>query len=175
MSVDKTTKITLLEQEKKAKGHLYISSGKLRMEFEGAEKSTLIVNKKNLWAVTYPPAEFKDAAIQVIHADTSTKKARSKNFVAMLTQGGILKYFNASGAQKENGAVLFFLTPKQELTDFKRAQVRVSSDGKKLLALNYWDDRDNETRLEFSDVKFEKLDAKLFEFTPPTNADVMNL
>lgn len=177
MSVEKITKIPLLEQERKAKGKLWISAGKLRMELEGAEKSLLVVNKKSLWAVTYPPPEFKDAAIQVIKSDMSTKKGRSKNFVSLLTQGGFLKFFTATAAQKESdGSVVFFLTPKQEQVDFKRAQLKVSEDGKKLLGLNYWDDRDNETRLDFSDVKFEKnLDQKLFQFTPPSNADVIVL
>lgn len=177
MKVIKTTKIPLLNQERKLSGYLWISTGRMRMELEGAEKTLLVVNKKNLWAVTYPPAEFKDAAVQVIKADTSTKKGRSQNFVALLSQGGFLKFFNPTGIQKyPDGEVLFYLSPKQELTDFKRAQVRVSKDGKKIIFLNYWDDRDNETRLEFSDVKFQKkiLD-KLFTFSPPANADVLGI
>src|SRR3989338_5392789 len=100
MKVKKTTKIPLLEQERHAKGTLWISNGRLRMELEGAEKSLLVVNKKNLWAITYPPAEFKDAAVQVIRADTSTKKGRSQNFVALLSQGGFLKFFNATAVEK---------------------------------------------------------------------------
>jgi outer membrane lipoprotein-sorting protein len=175
MKVSKTIKIPLLEQERKAEGSLLISKGRLRMELNGSEKTLLIVNKKHLWAVTYPPAEFKDAAIQVVKADTSTKKGRAQSFVTLFSQGGFLKFFTATAAQKDkNGDVLFFLAPKQEVTDFKRAQVLVSGDGKKLLALNYWDDRDNETRLEFTDVKFEKkIDEKLFNYTPPANADVL--
>ncbi len=177
MKVEKTTKIPLLEQERKATGTLWISAGRLRMELEGAEKSLLVVNKNNLWAVTFPPAEFKEAAVSVIKANTSTKKGRSHNFVSLFSMGGIMKFFDATASQHEgNGDVLFFLSPKQEQTDFRRAQVRVSSDGKKLLALNYWDDRDNETRMEFSNLKFEnKMDEKLFNYIPPANAEIVNM
>ena len=36
--------------------------------------------------------------------------------------------------------------------------------------------RDNETRMEFSDVKFEKkLDQKLFDYLPPKNADILTI
>lgn len=177
MKVEKTTKIPMLDQERKTTGTVWISAGRLRMELDGSEKSLLVVNKQNLWAVTYPAAEFKDAALQVIKANTSTKKGRSQSALSMLTMGGLTKFFDATAAQTEaNGDVLFFLSPKQEQTDLRRAQVRVSSDGKKLLGLNYWDDRDNETRMVFSDVKFvNKVDDKLFNYTPPANADVMNM
>jgi len=177
MKVTKITKIPLLDQERKTSGTAWISSGRLRMELDGSEKSLLVVNKHNLWAVTYPPAEFKDAALQVIKANTSTKKGRSQSAISLLSMGGLTKFFDATAAQTEaNGDVLFFLSPKQEQTDLRRAQALVSADGKKLLALNYWDDRDNETRMVFTDVKFvKKADDKLFDYTPPANADVMNL
>lgn len=177
MKVEKTTKIPMLDQERKTTGTVWISAGRLRMELEGSEKSLLVVNKRNLWAITYPPAEFKDAALQVIKADTSTKKGRSQSALSLLIMGGLTKFFDATAAQTEdNGDVLFFLSPKQEQTDLRRAQVRVSSDGKKLLGLNYWDDRDNETRMVFTDVKFvNKVDDKLFNYTPPANADVMTM
>jgi outer membrane lipoprotein-sorting protein len=177
MKVERITKNALLEQEHKVAGHLWISSGKLRMELEGEEKTLLVVNKKSLWAVTYPPADFKDAPIQVIIADAASKKGRSKNLVTLLSQGGFLKFFMPTGVEKQpSGEVLFFLNPRQEHGDFKRAQVKVTGDGKKLITFNYWDDRDNEVRMNFSDVKFEKLmDDKLFNYTPPPNAELMNL
>lgn len=177
MKVEKITKIPLLDQERRTSGKIWISAGRLRMELEGPEKSLLVVNKQSLWAVTYPPAEFKDAALQVIKASTATKKGRSQSLIGLLSMGGLLKFFDATAAQTDpSGEVLFFLSPKHEQTDFKRAQARVSADGKKLVALNYWDDRDNETRMIFTEISFvKKLDDKLFTYTPPSNADVMNL
>jgi outer membrane lipoprotein-sorting protein len=177
MKVEKITKLSVLEQERTTHGSLWLSGGKVRLELEGSEKSLLVVNKKNLWAVTFPPAEFKDAAISVIKADTSTRKGRSHSFVTLLSLGGFLKFFTPTGVTKEkSGDVVFFLSPKQEQVDFRRAQVRVSSDGKRLLELKYWDDRDNEVSMKFTQIKFvEKIEDKVFDYTPPKNADVMDI
>lgn len=177
MSVHKTIKVALLEQERKTQGQLWISKGRLRMELDGSEKTLLVVNKKYLWAITYPPAEFKDSALNVVRADVTSKKGQAQNFVALLTQGGLLKFFSATAVQRESGGnVLFFLSPKQDVSDFKRAQVTVSKDGAKLLELSYWDDRDNETHLYFSDISFtSKADEKLFEYVPPPKTDVMTI
>lgn len=177
MSVDKVVKIPLLGQERKTHGKLWISSGRVRMTLDGSEKTLLIVNKINIWAVTFPPVEFKDAAIQVIKADAAAKNGKSQNLIAVLSRGGFLKFFVASAVQKEpGGSVVFFLNPRREVTEFKRAQVKISNDGKKLLELNYWDDRDNETRFSFSDFKFDKKpDDKMFIYSPPANAEILNL
>lgn len=179
MDVDKTLKLGLLGSERKSKGKLHLSRGRVRMELEGDEKTLLVVNKKNLWAVTFPPAEFKDAAVQVIKGDLGNKKAKSKTdtAVGLLTQGGILKSFKPTGAQANtDGSTIYFLQPLQSQSDFKRAQIAVSKDGSMILGLRYWDDRDNETSFEFSDVKFgKKADDQLFTYTPPKNADVMAL
>ena len=177
MKVDKTLKLGLLNQERKASGKLFLSGGRVRLELDGSEKSLLVVNKQNLWAVTYPPPEFKNAAIQVIKGDTTSKKARSQSMVGLLSSGGFLKFFAPTGVQtSDDGAQVFFLQPRTDQTDFKRAQMTVSKDGKRILQLRYWDDRDNETNFMFSDVKFgAKVDDKLFNYSPPANADVMNL
>jgi len=177
MTVDKITRIPLLDQERKSTGRLLISAGRLRMEMQGNDKTLLVVNKQNLWAVTFPAPEFKDGPLQVIQTNTSTKKGRSQGFVTLLSQGGFLKFFIATGAQKDDkGNVLFFLSPKEEQVDFKRAQIKVSGDGKKMLAISYWDDRDNETRMEFSDIKSEaKLSNDLFNYTPPAGAEILKI
>lgn len=176
--VEKNLKLGLLGQERRSKGKLWMSDGRLRMELEGSEKSLLVIDKKNLWAVTYPEAEFKDAPVQVIKGETSSKKGRSQNMVSLLTQGGFLKFFKATAVQKDpNGESVYFLVPGKEQTDFKRAQIRVSKDGQQILELSYWDARDNETRFKFISTSFgtKSLDDKLFKFTPPPNSSVMPL
>ena len=177
MDVQKNLKLGLLGQEKKSTGHIWISSGKLRMELEGTEKTLLIVNKKNLFAVTFPAAEFKDAPTQVIKADMGTKKGRSQNLLSILTTGGVLKFFTAPSVQLiPNGEKVFFLQPKSDQVDFKRAQLRTAKDGKAITELKYWDVQDNETDLVFSDIKFgTKIPATQFNFVPPEKAEYLTL
>jgi outer membrane lipoprotein-sorting protein len=177
MRVEKTLKAGLLNQVRKASGKLFLSGGRVRLELEGSEKTLLVVNKQNLWAVTYPGPEFKNAAIQVIKGDTTSKKTHSQSMVGLLSLGGFLKFFSPTGVQvNADGSQVYFLQPRAEQTDFKRAQLTVSKDGKRILQLRYWDERDNETDFLFSDVKFgAKVDDKMFNYSPPANADVMNL
>ncbi len=177
MKVAKTLKLGLLGEERKSSGKMTIASGQLRLELEGAEKTLLVVNKKNLWAVTFPPPEFKDAVVQVIKAETSSTKAKSQALTGLLGAGDFTKSFKATAVQTtEQGDANYFLSPVKDQADFKRAQLRVSKDGQQIVELKYWDERDNETAFEFSDTIFgKKADPKLFDYTPPANADVMTL
>lgn len=177
MDVEKKLILGLLNEKRDSKGRLFVSMGRMRMELEGSEKTLLIVNLKKLWAVTYPPAEFKDAALQVITGAVDSKKGQTHAMIGLLAQGGLLKFFQPTGMQKkETGEALYFLQPVKAQTDFKRMQLTLSKDGKSIAELRYWDERDNESHFSFSNVEFgKKLDDKLFIFTPPANADVMQL
>lgn len=177
MKVTRVSKVPDLGLERNTNGTLWISKGRLRMELDGDQKSLLVVNKKNLWAVTYPDADFGDGKVQVIRADTSSKKGRSQNLLTLLSQGGFLKFFIAAAVERQkNGDVLFFLSPREEQAEFKRAQIKVSANGKELKLLKYWDANGNEVEMTFSEFKKESsIDNGKFEYTPPANADVMSL
>lgn len=180
MTVQKTVRVALLDQVRKAKGRLLLSSGRLRMELDGQEKTLLVINKKHLWAVTFPPEDFKTAAVQVIKRNMSQetgKPGKPKNIIALLMQGGLSKFFKVTGVKAhDGGGWLYFLEPSSAHRDFKRAQLVISRDEEKLEELRYWDERDNETELLFSDIVFgNKLEDNLFTYSPPPNADVMEM
>ena len=90
---------------------------------------------------------------------------------------GFFKFFNVAGIQKNKGnEITFFLQPQKSASEFKRAELKVSANGKEFLELHYWDERDNETLLAFKNVSFGKKAAdKLFTFDPPANAEVMKM
>jgi hypothetical protein len=135
MNVEKKLKMGLLGDEKNSKGKLWMASGKIRMELDGSAKTLLVMNLKNLWAVTYPPAEFKDAAIQVITGQVNTKKGRAQGIVGLLSQGGLLKFFKPTGVQKNTeGEAVYFLQPYKQDADFTRAQVTLAKTANRLLS-----------------------------------------
>lgn len=177
MLVERTVKSGLLGHERKAHGTLLLSGGMLRMELNGDEKTLLVVNKRSFWAVTYPEPEFKDAPVRVVQADIGNKKAKTQNLVGLLSQGGLFKQFTPTGTHTlEGGSTVYFLQPKKGVAEFKRAQIVISKDGKKIESLRYWDELDNESHFEFKDVVFgKKVDEKLFTFTPPKNSEIMTL
>jgi outer membrane lipoprotein-sorting protein len=179
MAVDKSVK-GMLGDIRNAKGQLTLSKGRLRMELssEGTDdKSMLVVNKKTFWAVTFPSHEFKEAKIQVVTGSTATKKGRSQSILGLLTQGGFLKFFEVTGVQKEaDGDLLYFLQPEKQAGEFKRAQLKISSDGKEIHELHYWDELDNETKMTFKAIKFgKKLEDAMFSYAPPSDSDVMQM
>lgn len=177
MDLDKTLLLGLLGKERKSKGRLLLSKGKMRMEIESPEKSVIVVDGKMLWVADYPPAEFKNAAVQVLKGKLDSKTGVQQSFVGLLTRGGILKHFKVTGVQKDDKQRnVYFLTPAKQSFEFKRAQITATPDGKAIAELKYWDERDNETRYQFSNVKFDgSLPPKSFEFVPPENADITTL
>jgi outer membrane lipoprotein-sorting protein len=174
MDLKKILTVQLLDKVSKTSGKVLFSKGRMRMEMDAPDKSLVVIDKKHIWVVNYPSAEFKNSAIQVIQAEVSTKKGRSQNFLGLLTQGGILKYFNVSGVLKTSDEEeVFFLQPNEATVEFKRAQMVIHPKTKKILSLKYWDELDNETGYEFSNVQFnQRLDDKSFVYHPPKNADI---
>lgn len=181
MRVTKVLKLGLLGQERRSTGKAWISQGKLRMELDGAEKSLLVLNRTELWAVSYPKSELKGALPQVIKGEIRSKEVRAQALLGVLGSEGLLKEFSPTGVMTESGSQLFFLLPKDQKNDsVKRLQLRLSTDGKSIVGLRFWDDRENETNFEFSEVEFSKKEKakshdELFKFVPPADADVMKM
>ncbi len=173
MEVKKTLRQNLLGRETQSSGDVILSKGRLRLNFTKPDKTLVIVDKKTMWIVNYPPAEFEGAPLQVIQAKLNSKKSRSQGLIQMLTKGGIFKHFNPVGAIREADRMVFFMQPKKTTNDFKRAQISVDLAGKKILRLSYWDDLDNETIYDFSNIRFVgSVKPSQFEFTPPADADI---
>lgn len=177
MDVTKDVKLGLVGSQRHSTGKLQLATGQLKMELEGSEHTMLIVNKKNVFAITYPDKALQGAAIQVIKGDVTSKKAKKQAQQSALSNllgpGGFLKSFNPTGVQIGTEDQTYFLSPIGE-SDMTRAQLKVANG--EIRELHYWDARDNETTYKFSNTKFgEKIDSKTFNYVPPANADVMNL
>ncbi len=174
MALEKTIVIGALEKEKKSKGRLTLSQGRMRMDIEEPDQSLVLIDGKTVWVVDYPSADFKDSPVQVMKGSVQSNKGASQSFMGLLARGGILKHFQVTAVQNdERGRPIFFLNPAKDTGEFKRAQMILSKDNKEIAELRYWDDRDNETRLVFSQVEFDKpINKKTFEFIPPPGAAI---
>lgn len=174
MDLEKNLKLGILNQERKSKGRLLISQGRMRMEIDKPEQSLVVVDKKNIWVVQYPPEDLVGASLQVIRASAETKKGRSQSFIGLLVKGGITKYFKVLNAMtSQDGSTTYFLQPEAGTVEFARAQVTLDSTSQQLKELKYWDELSNETTFVFSKISFDKkIAADKFAYTPPKNADV---
>lgn len=179
MNVTKKDTVAALEQTREYDGVLHLKKGKFRLAVTTKDKnkdeSLIVADGKTIWFVTPPPKEFKEAKTQVVKAPMNTDRARSQGLLQMLTEGGVLKYFTVTGAKEEGSSVIYYLQPDKTSVEFRRAQLTVDKDKNTLAALKYWDSMDNETEYSFSSVEFDKsVDAKLFTYAPPKNADVVD-
>ncbi len=174
MDLEKKLKLGILNQERKSKGRLLISQGRMRMEIDKPDQSLVVVDKKNIWVVQYPPEDLVGASLQVIRASAETKKGRSQSFIGLLVKGGITKYFKVLNTMTaKDGSTTYFLQPEAGTVEFARAQVTLDSTSQQLKELKYWDELSNETTFVFSKISFDKkIAADKFAYSPPKNADV---
>lgn len=176
--VDRKTIVGMLGQEKKASGQLLLSRGRVRLDLkvrDSDERQLLLVGDKTFWAVTYPPSDLKDAAVQVVTGPVKTKKSGGQGFLALLGKDGFLKSFTVSGvALDKDGVMRYYLQPKADWVEAKRALLALTPPSE-LREIKIWDFQDNETSFVLENVKLKKYAAekKTFDFTPPKNADVM--
>lgn len=185
--VNRKTTIGLLGTEKKADGDLLVSKGRVRMDLkikESSERQLLIVGDKVFWAVTYPPSELKEAAVQVVTGPVKSKKSGPTGFLALLGKEGFLKSFTVSGvALDKDGGIRYYLQPKADWVEAKRAllalgpEISGSKGARDFREILIWDFQDNETQYTLESVKFEtgKAANEKFAFDPPKNADVMSV
>jgi len=176
MKVQRTTVLSVLGKEKTSKGELVLSKGRMRMELNEPNRSVIVIDGKNLWVADYPDPDFKSAAVQVMKGEINSKKGLEQSFVRLLTHGGILKQFMVSGVTESDNRLTYFLLPKQHTFEFRRARLILSEDRKSIAELIYWDENDNETRMTFSNIRFnKKVPTDTFRFVPPKDADITTL
>lgn len=186
--VNRKTRMSLLGTEKLASGDLLVSRGRVRLDVQTAdtsERQLLIVGDKAFWAVTYPPKEMKDAAVQVVTGPVKSKKSAPTGFLALLGKDGFLKSFTVTGvALDKDGGIRYYMQPKADWVEAKRALLALGPEltGTKKGERDFreiliWDVQDNETQYTLESVKFEsgKAANDKFAFSPPKNADVMSV
>ncbi len=183
------TKLGLLGQTRVAEGQLTLSKGRIRMELKSSKGETLllIVGPKTYWSVTDPGK--KDAALQVVTGALASKAKGGKGAKGGASRPVLLEIFGAEGFLRsfavtgvllaETQGVRYYLQPKADWLDARRAMIRVVPEGAQwaLAELQLWDAQDNETTYELSDVKVLKVEPKasVFQYNIPKNADVLSV
>ena len=184
--VIRRTKLGLLGQTRLAEGDLTLSKGRIRMSLKSTKGETLllIVGPKTYWSVTDPGK--RDAALQVVTGSLANKGHKAKRgsgrpvLLEIFGAEGFLRSFAVTGVLlAETQGVRYYLQPKADWVDARRAMIRVIPEGAQwgLAELQLWDAQDNETTFELSDVKVLKAEPKasLFHYTIPKNADVLSV
>ena len=177
MNVNKTDKLSALEQTKSSEGTLQMKKGMLRMELVSSEsdkeQSLVVVDGKNLWLVSPPVKDAKNSKTQVAKTKLANKKAKSHLLLQILTDGGVFRFFKVDKSVEQDDRVVYFLKPETSMQEIQKAQVLVDKTKQVIAQFKYWDAMENETIYQFTNVEFDQtIKDSVFTYTPPKNAQV---
>ena len=172
--VEKKVYLSLLEETRTSRGRLYYSQKKMRLELSGEEKSVIVMLPDVIWVeVSDTSGSLKP---QVSKITAKSLKQQSRSPIALLfARNSILKEFNLKSETQEGAVYKVSLQPQrpQNFLDLQSLYVEFDSEKKVLLLIQYEDENANRTTFQFSDIEKNKsLDKKVFQYKPPTNADV---
>ncbi len=171
--VEKKTKSELLGSETNSPGTIYVSAKKFRWDTDGNEKSKIIYDGKVIWTIQEPPKGFK-APPQITKMKLD-KKSESQVFINSLFQDNFTKQFKLTKTVKTADAWDFHLKPLQ--TNMGVNELKIKVDGKnQIKEISYMDEIQNKIAIAVSKTTIsKKADSKLFQFKPPTGAQVNEL
>lgn len=171
MDVEKKVNLAVLGKETTQKGHIFISDGHLRLEFEEPDKTLVVVDNKSIWLVSYPSKEL-GGGVQVGHASRNSNK-HPPILLKLLAQKSPEEDFKVVEFKKGLGKLNYKLEPKKKTADFTRLSIELIPDKKEIRTLTYWDELDNETKYTFIKTEWNpKLSPKLFQYSPPPGVKV---
>lgn len=176
MKVKRKTYQALTEKEVSVSGHFIVAQGKLRMEFEEPEKSLWIMNGPTLWMTTYLPQEFGGKA-QVTKLKTN-KLGKAASWIGVLFgKTNPWKEFKVASHKDENNLLDVQLIPVVAAeTEVASIRLILNTKSQELKQITVVDTLDNKTSFDFSDQSSQiKIENSTFNYTPPKDAEVMEL
>jgi len=173
-SIQRTIKITMLDQTKTSSGELALSKGRLRMDISAPDETTVVFDKKLVWVITPTPKEL-GGRLQVLKVKTSDIDRQSQAPIALLL--GDQKAWNLFKvkSQKKSGDVLSVSLAKKKKSDsgVQGIDLQINVKNSTIQSLAYSDELDNSTKFDFSKTDFSaKLPDSIFTYTPPSGAEV---
>lgn len=173
LEVRKTVKMPALEKETVFKGMIKLLKGKFYWDTTEPEKNLLIYDGKVLWNVQYPPAEFKEAPLQVAKIGVKGKNKSPLILSEVFGSRPLDQIFEAKQKSKDGGLVSFQLKPKKDDLNLTNITLKIDTKAQRVVSLEYLDEVENETKLDFRSTQFNiKIRSGLFDYKPPKNAKV---
>lgn len=175
MKVAKTVKSELLGRETIHRGQIQLANGKFRWENHDPERTILLFDGQQLINVQYPPKEFK-GPVQVAKSKVDVKTRKQILVSALLSPGSAKSRFKVLKGKNVGRMIDYELSPAGDDLQIKNLVVRIEPKKKRIQQISYTDDVGNFTKMDFSDIKFlSRVDASIFKFTIPKDAQVINL
>jgi outer membrane lipoprotein carrier protein len=163
----------MLDKETTFKGMIRFVKGKFYWETSDPEKNLVVYNGKTLWTVQYPPPEFKKMALQVAKMDIKSKKNSPIILADIFGERPIEEVFVVKQGKKDGSMVNFDLKEKKSEFGLKDLRMKVDTKSQRVVSIEYVDEVDNETKIEFRSTQFNvKIKKTLFNYKPPKGAQI---
>lgn len=173
MDVIKTVKSKVLSKETKFVGKIYLSQSKFRWDTETPDKTQIIFDGKTIWNVQHPSPELP-GPLQVAKSKIDKNTKKQILLATLLGTTDVKKNFKILKTDTKKDERVYFLEPKG--SDLQIKDLVIAINGKKINSISFKDDIGNQTDMTFSNVEFGKKEkSKLFQFSPPKEAQVINL
>jgi outer membrane lipoprotein carrier protein len=149
----------------KASGRLYLQKpGRFRWDYREPSGQLIVSDGTNVWLFDQ---ELEQVTVKAIDQSLSTTPA-----LLLAGKASVAESFDISSAGTREGTDWILLVPKRTDTDF--LEFRLGFVRGELRAMELKDKLQQNTRIEFSDVKRNaRLGAELFTFKPPAGVDVI--
>ncbi len=176
VKLEKEVTQAILETTKTYKGQMALGpSGLLKMDIETPQKSSLVVDGKNIWVIDYPVDEARNK-VQILHAKVQKKKGNQAFLGDLLSGSGLLKNFKVESQAEKKDETTYRLVPNKKDSDIQRIELNVATHDELITSLSYWDQMGNKTELRFSKQEFEdKTPENYFQYQPPAGADITEM
>jgi outer membrane lipoprotein-sorting protein len=173
-SVEAKVKKTVSQEwsgaQTESEGLFYFAKGKLRLDIEKPDRSTLVYDGKSIWL----ESRLDDNHIQVSHMKAGDLRRSDSLLAAIFDRKDVLKDFKLLKSKAMEGQKIYTFAPRHE----KGTEVRelvVALKGKEIRRISYKDQLENEVTFEFSDVTEGAKASPKLNYKPPKGADVTEI
>lgn len=175
MKMDRTVVSELTGTKNSYAGEIALSGKKFRLDQTSPEKNMAVYDGKTLWTVQFPPADFKNAPTQVTKQQIKPGDGNAV-LTSLLTQGKITDRFEIVTSVKDAIAATYELKPKKADMNITKLKLKIELEKRLVRELTVWDEVGNESAFIFPEVLFfSAIEAKLFKYSPPKGAQVIQL
>ncbi|MFO7750282.1 MAG: outer membrane lipoprotein carrier protein LolA [Desulfobacteraceae bacterium] len=151
----------------KASGRAFFSHpGKMRWEYRQPQTNQIITNGTTLWI--YRPGEnqvVKGKALEFFKAGAGGAFLSDIQLVK--------KNYTIDLEKEEENFFQLILTPKEKRIEISSITIEVEKESYEIKTVTTKNSYGDTTELRFSNIRFTPLDASLFEFTVPPEADLL--
>jgi outer membrane lipoprotein carrier protein len=138
---------------------------RFRWDYKSPYEQTIVADGKRVWLYD---RDLEQVTVRTLESGLGATPA-----LLLSGAGKVSDAFASDGIDPDARWKWYRLQPKQPSADFERVSLAFDDRGR-LAGMELMDKLGQVTAIDFSDVQVNaKLDAKLFEFTPPKGADVI--